>query len=281
MKDNLIKAKVKYTIIEHKGSSYIQKFRYILFTFIFISILFVYYANYSIYVKHTVLAFYQSINHEFTGLYKKDVRAIDANIQTNSNTTKNLIDLLNKYISNQSKYDMWNHSSNNYENICPLIPPNLGSRINLNLTHVPEIEIEKFLENKNLSVKFGGQAAPKECQSRHKVAIVIPYRDRQENLELFLMNMHPFLAKQQLDYGIYLVEPIANISFNRGLLMNIGFVESIKDADRWQCFVFHDVDLLPGYLSIFSNLLLFIYYFRGRKKSLFLSRITSAHVLRC
>jgi len=33
-------------------------------------------------------------------------------------------------------------------------------------------------------------------------------------------------------------------SFNRGMLMNIGFMEAMKQR-RWHCFIFHDVDLLP------------------------------------
>jgi len=58
--------------------------------------------------------------------------------------------------------------------------------------------------------------------------------------------MHPFLIKQQLDYGIYLIEPIQNITFNRGLLMNIGFLESLRlSSNKWDCFIFHDVDLIP------------------------------------
>jgi hypothetical protein len=28
------------------------------------------------------------------------------------------------------------------------------------------------------------------------------------------------------------------------MLMNIGYAEAIKDYD-WQCFIFHDVDLVP------------------------------------
>jgi hypothetical protein len=35
-----------------------------------------------------------------------------------------------------------------------------------------------------------------------------------------------------------------DIPFNRARLMNIGYNEAMKDYD-WDCFVFHDVDLVP------------------------------------
>jgi hypothetical protein len=58
--------------------------------------------------------------------------------------------------------------------------------------------------------------------------------------------MHRFFSKQELDYAIYVIEPIVSITFNRGILMNIGFVESLKDSDNyWECFALHDVDLIP------------------------------------
>ena len=58
--------------------------------------------------------------------------------------------------------------------------------------------------------------------------------------------MHPFLMKQNLDYGIYIVEPLKELTFNRALLMNIGYLESLKMTnEKWDCFMFHDVDLIP------------------------------------
>lgn len=59
--------------------------------------------------------------------------------------------------------------------------------------------------------------------------------------------MHPFLVRQNLTYGIYLIEPVQNVTFNRGLLMNIGYKEALKDTDKfnWNCFFFHDVDMIP------------------------------------
>jgi len=98
----------------------------------------------------------------------------------------------------------------------------------------------------NLPLNNGGLSTPLNCKSRHKVALIIPYRNRESNLKIFLQNIHPFLVKQQIDYGIYLVEPLQNITFNRGLLMNIGFLEALKlSANKWDCFIFHDVDLIP------------------------------------
>ena len=34
--------------------------------------------------------------------------------------------------------------------------------------------------------------------------------------------MHQFLTRQKINYGIYLIEPVEKLVFNRGLLMNIG-----------------------------------------------------------
>jgi hypothetical protein len=98
----------------------------------------------------------------------------------------------------------------------------------------------------NLTLNNGGLWSPKSCKARYRIAIIVPYRDRDSNLKLFLHHMHPFLMRQQLDYGIFLVEPVENIKFNRGLLMNIGYAEANKMfKNSWQCFAFHDVDLLP------------------------------------
>lgn len=55
-------------------------------------------------------------------------------------------------------------------------------------------------------VAFGGIYRTKECQSRHKVAVVVPIRNRAEHLTIFLRYMHPFLQRQQLDYAIIVVE---------------------------------------------------------------------------
>ena len=87
------------------------------------------------------------------------------------------------------------------------------------------------------------------CISNKNVAIIIPHRNRLDNLKIFLNNMIPLLTKQKINFGIYVVEPVENIEFNRALLFNVGFLESIKMGKMynftWDCFIFHDTDMLP------------------------------------
>lgn len=80
------------------------------------------------------------------------------------------------------------------------------------------------------------------ADQEHKLAIVVPYRDREEHLRVFLPHMHKYLSSQGLDFKIYIVEQEFGKPFNRAKLLNIGFLEADKDRDY---FVFHDVDMLP------------------------------------
>ena len=56
--------------------------------------------------------------------------------------------------------------------------------------------------------------------------------------------MHPILARQQLDYQVFLVEQADQWPFNRAALLNVGVAET-KQFGNFSCFVFHDVDILP------------------------------------
>jgi len=61
---------------------------------------------------------------------------------------------------------------------------------------------------------------------------------------MFLDNIHPFLQKQQLDYTIFIVNQNGKDQFNRAALFNVGYLEAMK-LYSYDCFIFHDVDLLP------------------------------------
>ncbi|XP_003486181.1 beta-1,4-N-acetylgalactosaminyltransferase bre-4 [Bombus impatiens] len=123
---------------------------------------------------------------------------------------------------------------------CPLIPPNLVGPLTV-IKSPPELaEMEKTFTE----VKPGGKGCPANCTARHRVAIIIPFRDRLIHLQALLYNLHPMLLRQQIDYQIFVIEQKGSDAFNRAMLMNVGYVEALKERP-FDCFIFHDVDLLP------------------------------------
>lgn len=64
------------------------------------------------------------------------------------------------------------------------------------------------MEKKFTHIMLGGRFKPKDCLARHRVAILIPYRDREDHLRVFLYNMHQMLPRQQIDYGIFVIEEV-------------------------------------------------------------------------
>lgn len=107
-------------------------------------------------------------------------------------------------------------------------------------------------ELKDIGIENGGKYTQtssnkksKLSDNQKKVAIIVPYRNRRRNLNIFLLYMHRFLSSQNINYGIFLIEPLESLKFNRALLLNIGFLEAMKDDEGWNCFIFHDVDMLP------------------------------------
>ena len=63
-----------------------------------------------------------------------------------------------------------------------------------------------YKKMKSVGLENGGFYRPNDCQSRSKVAVIVPYRNRSEHLTVFLRHIHPFLQRQQLDYTIFVVE---------------------------------------------------------------------------
>ncbi|CAI5437876.1 unnamed protein product [Caenorhabditis angaria] len=124
--------------------------------------------------------------------------------------------------------------------ICNSTPPGLVGPIRVYLDE-PDFETMSKMYSE---LRPGGHGMPEKCQARHRVAIIVPYRNRESHLKILLHNLHSVLKKQQLDYAIFIVEQVANQTFNRGKLMNVGF-DVASHLYPWQCFIFHDVDLLP------------------------------------
>lgn len=128
---------------------------------------------------------------------------------------------------------------------CPELASNTGDQININIQNVNMKQVED--ENKN--VLPGGMWAPITCTSYQSLVIIVPYKDREDHLSIFLRHIHPFLQAQMLNYSILLLEQTHPNVFNRGALLNIGFLEARKLWPEVDCVIFHDVDLLPEHYS--------------------------------
>jgi hypothetical protein len=89
----------------------------------------------------------------------------------------------------------------------------------------------------------GGEYSPKDCNPLLKVAVIVPYRNRSQQLDLFLNFMHNFLQKQHLFYRIFIVNQADVLPFNRAKMMNYGAKVAMDMG--YPCLILHDVDLLP------------------------------------
>ena len=127
----------------------------------------------------------------------------------------------------------------------------LSSKNSTNMTLNYTISVQQILytyheldARYNASVYPGGHWYPTTCQTEQRLAIIVCYRKREEHLNIFLNHIHSFLQKQQLDYTIFVVNQHTPETFNRAALFNVGFLEASK-LYPFDCFIFHDVDLLP------------------------------------
>ena len=76
--------------------------------------------------------------------------------------------------------------------------------------------------------------------SSHKLGIIVPYRDRPNQLKTFTERIGSLI---NIPYELIIIEQADDKEFNRGKLLNIGFIKAIE----LQCdyVVFHDIDMLP------------------------------------
>lgn len=57
-------------------------------------------------------------------------------------------------------------------------------------------------------VEMGGSWKPVDCQPKERVALILPYRNRQYHLNIFLNNIIAFLQQQGVDFSIFLIEQV-------------------------------------------------------------------------
>lgn len=74
------------------------------------------------------------------------------------------------------------------------------------------------------------------------LGVLVPYRDRRDQLDVFASHMRTYLHARGVPFRIYVAEQTDAGAFNRGWALNAAFLFAEPEVDY---VVFHDVDMLP------------------------------------
>lgn len=92
---------------------------------------------------------------------------------------------------------------------------------------------ENILENFKNNVK------------KNEIIFLIPIRDREKELNILLKKMKKIFENQNINYKIMIIEQSSNKKFNKGKLLNAGFIEITKKFKHINNIHFTDVDNYP------------------------------------
>jgi len=76
-----------------------------------------------------------------------------------------------------------------------------------------------------------------------KLGIIVPYRNRESHLKRFTNDTVKYLKSKKIDFEIIIVEQSDDKPFNRGKLLNVGYIKAKELGCKYV--VFHDVDMIP------------------------------------
>lgn len=93
-----------------------------------------------------------------------------------------------------------------------------------------------FEKNKSVAI---------HAKSPHTLCLIVPFRDRFEELREFIPHMSKFLNDQFVNFHINIINQVDRFRFNRGSLINAGFQLVLKKYPECDYMAMHDVDLLP------------------------------------
>lgn len=96
--------------------------------------------------------------------------------------------------------------------------------------------------------------------------ILIPYRNREHQLDYYLKNTVPIIKEYLVNTKIVIVEQCNNKPFNRGKILNVGFKEYEK---KTKYFITNDVDINPRKKTIIQ------YYLPDLKENIVKGILTS------
>jgi hypothetical protein len=84
--------------------------------------------------------------------------------------------------------------------------------------------------------------------TKDKLYLLVPYRDRKEQLDTFVPHMNKYLGVLQIDYEIVVIEQKRKGPFNKGILYNAGakYINNLNNLNKNIYICFHDVDIIPN-----------------------------------
>lgn len=84
------------------------------------------------------------------------------------------------------------------------------------------------------------ESSPRFTNKSRRLAVVIPYRDRMQQLQAMLPITADCIQRSLADASIFIIEQAPGMHFNRGALLNAGAL--FLAGSSYDCLVFHDVD---------------------------------------
>lgn len=103
------------------------------------------------------------------------------------------------------------------------------------------------------NITHGGCWSPKHyCQVRQRIAVIVPFRERESHTVPFLSYMHDFLQKQHREYCIVFAEQVDKGQFNRAKLMNAGYDFVMNSHKYWTEQNLQDSFFFQKFSKIFS-----------------------------
>jgi hypothetical protein len=96
------------------------------------------------------------------------------------------------------------------------------------------------------TISQGVTPFPRETEAEKRFAIIVPIKDRDAYLEVFLDTVPRYLREvnRLQEFKIFVAEQDDEAPFNLSLARNVG-ARFALDEDRFDYLIFHDVDMIP------------------------------------
>jgi SAM-dependent methyltransferase len=98
-----------------------------------------------------------------------------------------------------------------------------------------------YARNLVVYVREGSAALGALAKGEERLAVLVPYRDREMHLKILVPHLTRHLKRAGIPHTLYVVEQADDRPFIRGKLFNIGYRLTADEADYW---LQHDVDMI-------------------------------------